>query len=357
MSPRINIKLLDRLVAALIISIGIVVMLVGEPEKVEAPQDIPSSQPTSGTDFTGTPALATPTAEPVPFSFASMGDAHIEVTNFNATADQIEDMNPDFVIFNGDLENDGVVSSEMDPMIAVLKKDGLFDKTFLVRGNHDNHIDGSKALWESYFQNLSATRPLPEGVTNYVSLDPSSYYLTYSFNYSNSIFIGLDDPGNVDLLRSDELSFLDARLKYAENESLDHAFIFFHGPFYCVESMHCDCTARTDSSCTPESLIAIINKHPIVSATFQGHEHILGWTHMDNTRVAGLSGSFEQFITSPAGGWSYNDYLYPDRIDYYVPDMGTGQGFGFITVNGDQFTYSLYKTGEAQPEWSKTFSK
>ena len=67
--------------------------------------------------------------------------------------------------------------------------------------------------------------------------------------------------------------------------------------------------------------MTIINNHPIVSATFHGHEHVLSWTHMDNTRVSGLTRSYEQFITSPAGGVTYNEYVYPDRVDYVYPDM------------------------------------
>jgi len=239
----------------------------------------------------------------------------------------------------------------------VLKKDELFNKTFLVRGNHDDHEGGSAALWENYFETPASRKSLLNGVTDYVSLDPGSQFLTYSFDYGNSIFIGLDDPGNAKLLKPNEYDFLDARLTKAESEGLTHAFLFFHGPIYCVESTHCSCPTKTDSSCTPESLINIINKHPIVSATFHGHEHILGWTHMDSTRIAGLSGHFEQFITSPSGGWTYNDYLYPDRMDYYVPDMDSAQGFAFITVNGNDFTFSLYKTNEALPVWSKSFNK
>jgi uncharacterized repeat protein (TIGR02543 family) len=295
------------------------------------------------------------------FSFASIGDAHAEAENFAATVNQIATMNPDFVIFNGDLENEGFLTEEMDPMIADLKAAGLFDRTFLVRGNHDdNQIDiDNAALWESYFETEPNIKTPPAGVTNYVSIDSDSDNLTYSFNFGNSIFIGLDVPGPVDDLTADEYYFLDDRLTYAENLGLTHAFIYFHGPSYCVESNHCDCFARTDASCTPSELVAVINDHPIVSATFHGHEHIFGWTHMDSTRLAGLTGSFEQFLTSPAGGWNYNDAIYPERLDYYVPDMDEqpDQGFGYVTVDGDSFTVSFYKDGSTSPNWSGTFQK
>ena len=242
-------------------------------------------------------------------------------------------------------------------MVNDLKTANLFNKTFLVRGNHDDLVSGSASLWENYFETAPNIKTFPSGVNNYVSLNSNSDTETYSFTYKNSIFIALDDPGGVDMITSAELAFLNERLTYGEGQGLTHAFIYFHGPLYCVESVHCMCSAKADGSCTPPALVTILNNHPIVSATFHGHEHLFGWTHMDNTRVAGLTGSFEQFITSPSGGWNYNAYLYPDRMDYYSPDGGADQGFGYITVNGDSFTFSIYKDDQTLPIWSHTFSK
>ena len=297
-----------------------------------------------------------PVSASEPFSFVSMGDGQANAAIFTTTVNQIATLNPDLIIFNGDLENGGVVNAEINPMVTAIKNAGLFNQTFLVRGNHDNVISGSAALWESYFETAPNIKVLPAGVSDYVSLDSSSDYLNYSFIYENSMFIGLDVPGDVSLLFA-QLTFLDTRLTYAESIGLVHAFIYFHGPLYCVESVHCTCTNKTDVNCTPADLISVINKHPIVSATFHGHEHILGWTHMDNSRVAGLTGSFEQFITSPSGGLTYNGSLYPDRIDYAYLDMGNSQGFADIIVNGDSFTFSIYKVGLTAPVWSQTFTK
>jgi hypothetical protein len=302
-------------------------------------------------------ATLVPTVNSAAFSFVSMGDAQAESANFTLTVNQIATLHPNLVIFNGDLEDVGVVSAEMDPMISALKNANIYNMTFLVRGNHDDHVSGSLTLWETYFETSPNIRILPAGVTEYVSLNSSSDNLTYSFIYGNAMFIGLDVPGDVDLLTSVQLSFLDARLTYAESKGLIHAFIYFHGPLYCAESTHCNCSTKADGSCTPTALVSVINRHPIVSATFHGHEHILGWTHLDNSRVAGLTGSFEQFITSPSGGWTYNSYLFPNRMDYAYMDMGISQGFATISVNGNSFTYSIYKTGTTSPVWSKTFTK
>ena len=171
------------------------------------------------------------------------------------------------------------------------------------------------------------------------------------------MFIGLDTPGSVDYLTNEQFTFLDARLTYAENSGLVHAFIYFHGPMYCVESVHCDCPTRTDSSCTPTTLISVINNHPIVSAFFHGHEHILGWTHIDNTRLAAVTGNFEEFLTSSSGSTNYNSYLYPARMDYTYMAPTNSQVFATVTVNGNSFTVYFYKVGSTIPVWTKTFTK
>jgi hypothetical protein len=297
------------------------------------------------------------TARPTSFSFASMADAGAEAAYFSTTVNQIATLNPALVIFNGDLEDTGFVTTQMNPMIAALKSANLFNKTFLVRGNGDDHVANSAALWESYFETAPNIKVLPPYVINKTALNSSSDHLNYSFDYGNSIFIGLDVPGDIDYMTQAQMDFLDARLTYAEGQGLTHAFIFFHGPEYPLTSVHSLCSDRADASCTPPSLMTLINEHPIVSATFHGHEQVLAWTHMDNTRVAGLTRSYEQFITSPSGSSTYNEFIYAERVDYYYPDMDNAQGFATISVDGLSFTYNIYKVGTTTPAWSHTFSK
>ena len=57
------------------------------------------------------------------------------------------------------------------------------------------------------------------------------------------------------LLTDEQLTFLDQRLTYAENAGLTHAFIYFHGPEYCVELNHCTCSGRDEANCTPPPLM------------------------------------------------------------------------------------------------------
>ena len=286
------------------------------------------------------------------FRFVSWGDGQFQTSELGVTANQAASLHPAFTLWNGDLEQDGVTSTQMNGMVTAMGS--LYGRTFLIRGNHDDHVAGSSTLWENYFR--TANRPLPAGVTNYTALNSSSTYLTYSFDYGNSRFIGVDVPGDADLLTNAQAAFMDGRLTDAEAKGLTHAFIFFHGPEYCIAN-HCSCSAANDGSCTPGNIVNLLNKHPIVSATFHGHEHVLGWVHMDSTRVAGLTRSYEEFFTSPAGGSTNNPDIFPARVNYYYSNMGSSQGFGAVDVNGSSFTIRLYKDGVSSPVFSKTFTK
>jgi hypothetical protein len=292
------------------------------------------------------------------FSFISWGDAQDDGAHLPATSNQAAILNPTFTIFNGDLEDNGFNLTQMNVEISALngggsQPNGIFNKTFLVRGNHDNFKLGSAGQWENYF--TSANRPLLPGVTHYVAIDTASTYLTYSFDYGNSRFIGVDVPGDADLLTAAEATFIDQRLTDAENIGLIHAFLYFHGPEYCVESIHCSCSQANDGSCTPQTIVNLINKHPIVSATFHGHEHILGWVHMSSARVSTLTHPYEEFLTSPSGSVTYNGDLFPARMDY--TNLVDTRGFASVSVNGRSFTVNLYRVGTTSPVWTKTFTK
>ena len=68
-----------------------------------------------------------PDSDPAVFTFASMGDGHSEWSRFAEIVDQINSLNPNFVLFNGDVENDGVY-------------DGRWKG--LAHDEHDAHDDG-----------------------------------------------------------------------------------------------------------------------------------------------------------------------------------------------------------------------
>jgi len=118
--------------------------------KVQTPTRTPTRTREVPLTPTNTPTINL-TQNASSFMFASAGDAQDEEANFPNTTNAIAALHPNFLIFNGDLESNGVNSYEMNRMVAGLKSAGIFNQTFLVRGNHDNKLSGSASAWENYF--------------------------------------------------------------------------------------------------------------------------------------------------------------------------------------------------------------
>ena len=313
--------------------------------------------------------LSSPVYAQSVFRFASMSDAQDQGSHLDEISNNAAMLNPNFTVFNGDFSNDGVrvdsaSTDSMQVMINAMKgndhgigtlDNGMVAKTFFVRGNHDDHLTGSAALWQNFFQTdplaqgTMADRVARVGARNYSFLSGQDN-LTYSFDYSNSRFLLVDVPGGVSSLTTTQINWIDLRLSNAQSDSsIQHVFISFHGPIYCT-NYHCSCTAANDSSCMNSQANAMITKiksYSKVSATFHGHEHVLGWTHMDNSRVTDLNTrTYEQFMTSPSGSSNYIAYSKPNRMTYEdncVTDQT--QGFGVIDVDGLTFKVRLYRHG------------
>jgi hypothetical protein len=195
------------------------------------------------------------------FSFISWADTKGARSILSELSDQIIalNLNPAFTIYPGDLEDDGFTTSgtslwrdAIDGKITGSDaSNNIFDITFPVRGNHDSRDTSG---WQSYFDLASHISRI--GALNYNFMEGKED-LIYSFDYGNSHFVGLDVLGDVNKLTSDQITWLDKDLGYAENRGFTHAFIYFHGPIYCLDG-HCSCTAATDKNCIP--IIKRINK-------------------------------------------------------------------------------------------------
>lgn len=212
-----------------------------------------------------------------------------------------------------------------------------------MRGNHDGQ---DAAGWQAYYDLGSTAQGL--GATNYSALAED---LTYSFDFGNLHFIGVDVLGSASQLTSEQVNWIDNDLSAAEGRGLTHAFVYFHGPIYCIDG-HCSCTTRICSiSNIVLDLINVFNQHPIVSATFHGHEHTNAHVHLDNTRIPEITQPFEQFVTG-AAGVGPNDCI-TGRTDYCMPSLG------FVTVDvwGNNFTVDFYQLGTTFSVNSMTFTK
>ena len=280
------------------------------------------------------------------FRFVAWGDTKSDTGVLKSLSVQAKTLNPVLTLYSGDLEGDGFTQTGMDAWKTAVNggvNNGMFNITFPIRGNHDNHLSGAAANWQNYF-NLGA-QAAAIGGSNYSALSDD---LTYSFDYGNSRFIGFDVPGDITLMSPAQIAWLDQRLTDAENQGLSHAFLFWHGPVYAMDG-HCCPTA-------PSALISVFNKHPILSASFHGHEHILTYANLNTSQISSLTDPFEQFISGDAGAGP--NTATSGRYDYWLNLSGANSG-GFVTVDvsGSSFTANFYRGGNTTPQWTKTFTK
>ena len=278
------------------------------------------------------------------FTFVAWGDTKSDINVLKGLSGQVKALNPVFTTYAGDLESAGFTTSGMTAWKDSLNggvNNGLFDITFPIRGNHDNAAVNSAANWQGFFNLSSNAQRI--GATNYSALADD---LTYSFDYGNSRFIGIDVPGNVTKITPEQINWLDQRLTDAESKNLAHAFFYWHGPIYC-QANHCPATV-------PIELVTVLNKHPVVSAGFFGHEHILTYTHINSSRVPGVTHEFEQIVSGDAGAGP----TVPTSGKYdYSLNAGTAGGFVTVSVNGGSFTLNFYKGGTTASQFSKTITK
>jgi hypothetical protein len=252
----------------------------------------------------------------------------------------IKAKNPALVVYPGDLCDSGPSASCLDQWKASYNggsaKNGLFDITFASRGNHDGQNAGA---WQSYFNFAAVAAKV--GATQY---SEQSADLTYSFDYKNSHFVALDAPGGAASSIDTALAaWLDKDLTAAEGRGLTHAFLFFHGPPYYVDG-------HSDSGLKP-AFITVFNKHPIISAVFNGHEHVQGYVHVDSKRISAVTHAFEEFVTGGAGAGLYS--CASGRSDW----CKAAYGYSVVDVNGKSFTVSNYVDTNANPDKTWTFTK
>jgi len=189
------------------------------------------------------------------FSFIQVTDTHLpshhfwgeagletdstELEDFLAVIDDINIINPDFVLHTGDFINDGEIEALGIPSIsrgkALLHE--LEVPLFLVAGNHDlggwdstPASDGtSRRTWWKYFgwKYLSSTSTAATTSQN------------YSFNYGETHFIGLEAYNNYDRWRETVYgtdSFTSPQLQWLNNDLAQHinddlTIAFYHKDF------------------------------------------------------------------------------------------------------------------------------
>ena len=215
--------------------------------------------------------------------------------------------------------------------------------TFAVRGNGND--DSASSGWQTTFNFSAVANTI--GATNYVDAVIPQAEETYSFDYGNSRFIGIDVPDCANIITQTEVNWAAGRITDAESRGLTHVFMFMHGPIWYVDS-HTDCTV-------PASLVSLISAHPIVTATFHGHEHVksVAFFGPPDTRLS-MAHKYVQVVSGGAGGDTYSCNASRLRTGDYC---GAYEGFAYVTVNGSTVTSAFYQAGSTTPVKTISFTK
>ncbi len=275
------------------------------------------------------------------FRFISWADTKSGLADLAAVSNQIKALptQAKFTIYPGDLCDSGPTTSCLNTWKSAINgsvNNGIFDITFASRGNHDAD---SPSTWQAYFEFAQVASRV--GATNYTARDTD---LTYSFDYGNAHFVGIDCPsGDSDGLDTAIAAWLDTDLAAAEARGLVHAFLYFHGPASYVDDH--------PTPGLPAEFIAVINKHRIVSASFHGHEHVQAYVHINSTWLSGVTNGWEEFVTGSAGADLYT--CDTSRTDWCTAVVG----FAAVDVSGNSFTVNFYQLGSTNPLTSIKITK
>jgi len=282
-----------------------------------------------------------PPPAPARFRFVALGDTKHATRTLAAISRQALTLGPAFLTFAGDM-----VGHWSDRAMDTWRRamdggcgNGLFARTFTVRGNHEGGGRGY-AEWRARVLPLARTAA-SRGARAFSSM-PGREEEVYSFDYGGAHVVGLDALGDADTIDDAQLRWLDADLGAAERRGALHSFLFFHGPIYCVAG-HCHCKRGICRKGTYR-LLEVLGRHPSVSATFHGHEHVLAYTLVDSKRDARVARPFHQFVSGDAGAGP--DTCKAGRHGFWLK----AHGFVLVELRGAEAEASFYRLGGARPE-------
>lgn len=166
--------------------------------------------------------------------FVLVGDTHVRTTGdsaFSGMVPSILQEAPALVLVPGDIVEAGKACSQaqlraqleaFQVVTQPLRAQGI--GVYPVRGNHEADAQDSVLAWRQVFSGDAALPDNgPEGEAD----------LTYSFEYANALFVGLDDYVTIHQVNQ---SWLDVQLAASAKP---HVFVFGHEPAFKV--FHTDC--------------------------------------------------------------------------------------------------------------------
>jgi hypothetical protein len=274
------------------------------------------------------------------FRFIVWADTKTGTADFTTESNQAKALNPppNFTIYSGDLVESGFAAGPMATWKTAMNggtNNGMLDISFVVRGNHDSSDPAGFAAFFNY-DAVAAT----VGATN---LTQQTKNLTYSYDYGNSHFVAIDVPDDATLITPAQIAWADSDLAAAEARGLTHAFLNWHGPIYPVAEHCCP---------SVPAVIDMLNKHPIVTATFHGHEHTNAHVRINSTRYSNCTHEFDEFIEGAAGAGPQT--CQAGRAD---DCFGAKNGFAVMDVSGKTLTATIYYVGSTTPLKTFTITK
>lgn len=288
------------------------------------------------------------------FMFGLLSDTNGDYAVLPGISKNLAAKNPSLIVFPGDVTQDTAISTTNFKNAmngGTSPGNGLFAKTFAVKGNHDQ-----TGTWSGYFDFQTAAMTI--GSSNYSTANSTTYCgsdlcKAYSLDFSGSHFAGLDNSGlGVASTPDDLVTWLDSDLTNAEIRGVKHAFLFWHGPTYWTVTDH--------SSDASAHLIRVLNAHPVIAAIGNGHEHLQEYVRIDSShsfRNGTITGPIEQLMSAGADEELY-DYD-PARIlgtDWAAGNSSGGFfGYSTVTVTGNVIDVRWYNTSNVQQK-ALTFS-
>jgi len=269
------------------------------------------------------------------WKFAVTGDSRGENLSYpvNAMLSEIvgailtEDV--DFVLFPGDL----IYGHPTDPCnledqfrIWRDTMQPVYDagiKVYPVRGNHDQHDEYSKDVWDTVFSGPYA---------NPDNGPPGEENITFSFKHKNAFIVGLDLYGNGGHTFTSQ-PWLDEQFASSDQP---HVFVFAHVAAFRVRNVSLGYYSRTRRDRLWESIAAEGGR-----TYFVAHDHFYNHARIDDGD-GDPNNDLHQYVVATAGAGLYDwDGLYDGVNSYWTPQPiyhEKNYGYSLVEINGHDVT-------------------
>lgn len=238
------------------------------------------------------------------FHFVVIGDTRTGINIFSSQRDEINCLDPDFVIDVGDLIDGGYVDDKARTEEMWNEFDTIVEQFtvpfVMVPGNHD--------IWDTSSREIYERR----------------YGKTYfSFDHKGAHFIALDSEISVDRIDEKQINWLKRDL--AANRNASAIFVFLHKPFW-----------QTDHVPDGANIYWMRDVHPLlveygVSAVFAGHKH----AYIKFPPIDGVG-----YYISGGGGAGVGPR--EDRGDFHH--------YCLVTLRDKQYTVAVIRPGSVRPD-------